>query len=150
MTQIEAVLNSRPLSWLSTDPADPSPLTPAHFLTLTPLRYLPAPPLDTESPNLLNRKRLLDLIVQTFWRRWHLEYLSQLQARQKWTKGCANIQPGTLVVLRQDNTPTLLWPIGIIEAVMPASDGVVCVARVRTPTGSYTRPIVRLCPLPTQ
>ncbi|XP_026467879.1 uncharacterized protein LOC113371473 [Ctenocephalides felis] len=41
LNQIEALLNSRPLCWLSNDPSDPQPLAPAHFLMQEPLSDLP-------------------------------------------------------------------------------------------------------------
>ena len=42
------------------------------------------------------------------------------------------------------------WSIGRITAVFPGVDGVVRVAEVATPQGSYRRPVRKLCPLPTQ
>ncbi|EFA08484.1 hypothetical protein TcasGA2_TC006136 [Tribolium castaneum] len=145
ITQIEALLNSRPLCTLSSDPNEPLALTPAHFLTGTPLQSLPIQNLDM-STNLVTRKELLDQILQTYWKRWHMEYLHNLQVRQKWNKPSSPIKVGTVVVLRTDNTPPLHWPLGVVQEVFPGKDGIVRVASVKTPNGLYKRPIVRLCP----
>ncbi|XP_024883564.1 uncharacterized protein LOC112462164, partial [Temnothorax curvispinosus] len=41
LAQVEAVLNSRPLCPMSTDPADLEVLSPGHFLTMEPLVSVP-------------------------------------------------------------------------------------------------------------
>lgn len=150
LTQVESLLNSRPLCWLSSDPIDPQPLTPTHFLTLTPLKMLPTSEVTSETLTRLTRKQLLDHLVQSFWRRWTSEYLHGLQIRQKWNTESCPVKVGTIVILMQDNTPVLQWPIGIIEAVFPGADGVVRVISVKTSRGTYRRPVIKVCPLPTQ
>ncbi|CAG7637498.1 unnamed protein product, partial [Allacma fusca] len=45
LAQIEACVNSRPISPLSTDPGDLSALTPGHFLIGQPLNSVPEPDL---------------------------------------------------------------------------------------------------------
>lgn len=150
LAQIEAIMNSRPLCWLSSDPTEPLALTPSHFLTLTPLQYLPAED-ETQKPiNRLTRKSLLDKIVQSYWKRWQNEYLSQLQARQKWNTTTYPVKPDLLVIVAHDNLPVLKWPIGIIKEVFPGRDGIIRVVSVKTKDGIYKRPVVKLCPLPTQ
>lgn len=150
LVQIECLLNSRPLTVLSSDPAEPSALTPSHFLNTAPLLSLPAPLVERDSVSLTHRHSLLDNLVQSFWTRWRMEYLHGLQVRQKWNTSSVPITPGTVVVVISDNTPPLSWPLAIVEKVHPSKDGVVRVVTVRNAKGTYLRPVVRLCPLPRQ
>lgn len=149
LIQIESLLNSRPLCLISSEP-NPEVLTPAHFLMSTPLQYLPATDVTDEKLTLTERKKLLDQMVDSYWRKWRLEYLQTLQGRAKWFKNEISLQIGTVVLLNQDNTPPLHWPLGVVTEVHPGRDGVVRVATVKTVTGTYKRPVVKLCPLPTQ
>ncbi|CAG9133315.1 unnamed protein product [Plutella xylostella] len=150
LAQIESVLNSRPLTVLSADPAEPAALTPSHFLHTAPLLSLPAAEVHDDNLSLLHRHSLLDKLVQSFWRRGRVEYLHGLQTRQKWNVPSSAIIPGTVVVIIDDNAPPLSWPLAIVDKVHPSRDGVTRVVTVRTARGTYARPVVRLCPLPSQ
>ncbi|KAJ8973144.1 hypothetical protein NQ317_001880, partial [Molorchus minor] len=86
----------------------------------------------------------------SYWKRWHLEYLSGLQSRQKWNTPSFPVKVGLLVIICRDNVPPLQWPVGIIEEVFPGKDGTVRVVRVRTRDGVYNRPATKVCPLPSQ
>lgn len=65
LIQIEAILNSRPLYPMSSDPNDLSVLTPGHFLTLEPLTAIPDPDLTHLKLNRLTRWQLLQNLHQT-------------------------------------------------------------------------------------
>lgn len=149
-TQIECLLNSRPLCKLNSDPEDCDLLTPNHFLKLTPLTCIPAVDVTEVNLNRLSRFQLIDQLMQSFWKRWSLEYLTQLQAREKWYNESINIKIGTVVLLKQENSPPLSWPTGIVSQLCPGKDGVVRVVLVKTPRGVYKRAVHNLCPLPSQ
>ena len=84
LVQIEACLNSRPLSPLSSDPSDLEPLTSGHFLIGEPLTSLPDNNLTDININRLDRWEMVQRSVQEFWKRWAAEYVSNLQSRVKW------------------------------------------------------------------
>lgn len=75
LTQIEAVLNSRPLCPLSDDAIDLDALTPGHFLISEPLITIPEPSLLNGSSARLSRPQLIRQYVDRFWVRWSTEYL---------------------------------------------------------------------------
>jgi hypothetical protein len=148
LCQIEAVLNTRPLGLLSADPSEPAPLMPAHFLNTVPLRSLPAAEITEERIHRLSRYSLLENLVQSYWRRWSMEFLHTLQSREKWNTDSRPITVGTVVLIITDNAPPLHWPLGIVTEIYPGKDGAIRVVLVKTKNGTYKRPVVRLCPLP--
>uniref|UniRef100_A0A8D9AJE5 Integrase catalytic domain-containing protein n=1 Tax=Cacopsylla melanoneura TaxID=428564 RepID=A0A8D9AJE5_9HEMI len=150
LTSIESILNSKPLCVLSSDGSEPSALTPAHFLNLVPLQPLPSKDVTEVSDNRLTRYELMNKIVQVYWKRWSLEYLSSLQERQKWTSLSPPLTPGTVVVVMQDLYAPQYWPMGVVTETFPGKDGITRVASVRTAKGIFKRPVVKLCILPTQ
>jgi hypothetical protein len=150
LAQIEALLNSRPLCGLSNDPNDPIALTPAHFLYGGPLNSFPAENVLNSNPARLTRYKMLDSMVQHYWKRWHVEYLSTLQVRQKWNTPTTPAKIGSLVVVMTPNVPPLGWPLAVIRELYPGKDGIPRVATITTKGGSYNRPVAKLCPLPNQ
>ncbi|XP_062703980.1 uncharacterized protein LOC134286384 [Aedes albopictus] len=83
LKQIEGCLNSRPISPMSTDPDDTSPLTPGHFLIGGPIIALPDKNVSETPANRLTRFEEIQKTVQLFWKRWRAEYLNNLQQRTK-------------------------------------------------------------------
>lgn len=148
LVQIEAVLNSRPLCPVSTDPTDLTALTPGHFLIGRPLTATPEGDLLDENINRLNRWQLITHIRQQFWKRWSNEYVSRLQQRPKWVGPKPNLTVGMMVLVKDDRLPPLQWKLGRIIEVHPGCDELVRVVTVRTTQGELKRPIVKIAPLP--
>lgn len=71
LTEIEAIVNSRPLSPLSDDPSDMTPLTPAHFLIGRPLNAVPGQDYTAVKENRLSALQRIQQTIQSFWKRWH-------------------------------------------------------------------------------
>ncbi|XP_049878925.1 uncharacterized protein LOC126375884 [Pectinophora gossypiella] len=148
LTQIEAILNSRPLTPLSSNPADCTPLTPGHFLIGRPLTCLPQPDHQDRPIHSLSRFQRIEQLRHQFWNRWSKEYIAELQHRVKW-RSCKNeLKLDSLVVVKDDQLPPLKWRLGRIVAVHPGPDGIVRVADIRTTTGIIRRAFSKLCPLP--
>lgn len=146
--QIEAVLNSRPLTPLSDDPDDFKALTPGHFLIGQELNAIPEPSMLELNVNRLSIWQKIQFVTQEFWKKWRLDYINSLQSRQKWTSLQPNVEVGRLVLLSEDNVPVSQWPLGRIVEVHPGKDGVVRVITVRTAKNILKRSIVRIALLP--
>lgn len=148
LTQIESVLNSRPICQLKDDPDDFEALTPGHFLIGGPLNALPNPSLEHVATSRLSRWQLCQKLVHHFWNRWRNEYLNSLQQRTKWWKKEENIQVGQLVLVVDDNQPPANWTLGRVAEIFTGKDGLVRVVNLKHKNGFLKRPITKLCLLP--
>ncbi|CAK1597725.1 unnamed protein product [Parnassius mnemosyne] len=147
-TQIEAVLNSRPLTPISTDPSDFSALTPAHFLIGRSLIAIPQPQIGDANITRLDRFKRIELIKQHFWSRFSLEYVNLLQQKVKWRSSTKELKLGSLVLVKERALPPLMWSLGRVMQLYPGSDGVSRVAELKTRRGTIRRAFNNICPLP--
>lgn len=147
LAQIEAILNSRPMTPMSTDPNDLSPLTPGHFLIGRPLTAPACSDLTRSTTSRLPRYDRIAQIRQHFWKRWSLEYISELQTRTKWQTNQDTLIPNTLVLVKEDNLPPLQWRLGRVVQTYPGKDGISRVAVIKTATGDIKRSYHKLCPI---
>lgn len=148
-TQVEGILNSRPLIPSSSDPNDYEVLTPAHFLIGQTLTAVPERNWSDAKVNFIKRYRHLQMIGQHFWARWQMEYLTTLQQRTKWQfHDDPEFYVGRLVLLKEENVPPMSWPLGRILQCHPGRDNVTRVVTVQAKNGTFKRAVARLCLMP--
>ncbi|KAL7724363.1 hypothetical protein ACLKA6_005827 [Drosophila palustris] len=94
----------------------------------------------------MDRWRNCQYYAQQFWQRWSSEYLSRLQRLQE----KENLQIGDLVLIKDERFPSNQWPLGRILETHAGCDGLIRVVTLKSNGGVLKRPIVKLCPLPTQ
>ncbi|XP_049876780.1 uncharacterized protein LOC126374292 isoform X2 [Pectinophora gossypiella] len=149
LCQIESILNSRPLMPLSSDINDYSCLTPGHFLIGTALNAYPESGEPVVIVNRLKFWKQCSNITNSFWKVWSKQYLNILQTRSKWRDIQPNVQVGTLVLLKEDSTAPMQWPLARVIQTFPGNDNRVRVVEVKTANGrTHKRSVVKICPLP--
>ena len=142
LLEVEATLNSRPLTSVSDDLNDFEALTPNHFLLG---RASPNHPIVTEDSCLRRKWRQVQTSLNLFWSRWIKEYLPSLNERTKWRQDTRNMRSGDLVVIKDSSMLRHKWPLGRVVDVIPSSDGRTRVAVVKRSDGStLTRAVGRL------
>ena len=143
--QVEACLNSRPLIPMTIHNQDGlTTLTASHFLLFNAPEAYSEDPRLPEDPSLLKKWNQCQAMVQHFWSRWSREYLNTLQSRTKWQRTRTNLQLDDIVIPKEDRTFACHWPLANIIQTYPGKDGLVRVAKVKTATGIYKRPVTKL------
>ena len=146
-TGVESLMNSRPLTQLSSDPNDEPVLTPNHFLVGHMGGELAPENVDTTKFNPRRRWRRVQELIRHVWKRWMKEYLTSISARKKWYERERNVNKGEVVLVIDTDMPRRQWTIGRIVETYPGADGFVRVVDVKTADGTYRRPISRISPL---
>ena len=143
LCEIEGIVNGRPLTKLSDDANDVTPLTPNHLLMLK--GGSAVPPGRFDANDIYRRRwRHAQHLANTFWRKWVRMYLPELQRRCKWTDTKPNLSVGDLVLITDMNTPRNLWPLALVVDATPGRDGLVRSVRLRTRTTELVRPITKV------
>jgi hypothetical protein len=145
LTNVEAQINSRPLTDISADKNDPTPLTPGHFLIGRNMMIVPNIPKVIQNTTLGKRWYYRQRLEKQFWTRWYKEYIAELNQFKKWTSVNANARVGDIVLIVEDNVKKQYWLLGRIEEVHLGRDNLVRSVTLRTKKGLIRRPIQRLC-----
>ena len=143
--EVEAIVNSRPLTTVNDDHTDLTPLTPSMILTGKKQLNVP-PPGNFQQADLYSRKRWrrVQYLANMFWTRWERELLMTLQSRNKWTKVQRNAKIGDIVLMIDDMVHRSNWRIGRISDVETDSKGIVRSVKVATKNNELRRPVSKV------
>lgn len=161
ITEVEAVVNSRPLTYVYTDIEEGTPLTLSHFLCGKRLTAIPKiskgkyddpdfiPKVDK---NAMKKKwKIQNTNMKIFWSCWRKEYLVNLRECDQITKKRNKIDAGPQigdVVLLGDQIPRSQWKLVQIIDLIRGKDGIVRAASIKMSNGTIlTRAIQHLYPL---
>lgn len=145
-SEVEFIINNRPLTHVSLDPSDRTALTPNHFLIGRTSEQRPGE-FDDNDLDLRKAWRKSQRLADCFWRRWIKEYLPELARRSKWFDQVPPLEKNSVVLIADGSLPRNDWPLGTVEEVFPGPDGKIRMATVKTSKGIYKRPVGKICVL---
>ena len=145
ITEIERILNDRPITALPSHPDDLSALTPAMIVTGSVADSLP-PDVFVKADGYKSSWRKTQYLADIFWKKWTCQYLPLLQIGKKWFGTNSNVKPGDLVLVMDESTKRGQWPKALVQDVMPDSNGLVRRVRLRTADAQILiRDIRKIC-----
>lgn len=156
IVEIEAVINDRPLTYVSSELGDIEPLTPAHLLHGRRITYLPHEMVDTDeivdpsygsTDSVRRRAKTLAVVLQDFQKRWRHDYLTSLREFHRSSGDTHQVIKKGDVVIIHDDVPRMMWKIAVVNDLVIGGDGLVRAATLRTANGTTNRPITKLYPL---
>ncbi|KAG1661276.1 hypothetical protein GQR58_021514 [Nymphon striatum] len=101
-------------------------------------------PDNISSENLCIREQEMLQRQEEFWKVWSSDYLRNLPAAYNKFKKQGNLKVGSVVLIKEDNSPRLKWVVGIVERLHVGRDGIHRSADLRTAAGIRTRAVQRL------
>ena len=165
LTEIEAILNSRPISYISAGDTE-EPLTPSHLLIGR--RVLTVPDnlgyicdlndeeYEVNEATLTRRMKHLNNVINHFWKRWKREYLAELRESHrsllKGARGDPQVDVGDIVIVYDEDIARRFWKLGRITELIVGVDKQVRGAKIVTTnhngqTTKLNRPLKKLYPL---
>ncbi|XP_055605883.1 uncharacterized protein LOC129754049 [Uranotaenia lowii] len=138
--EAEAIVNSRPLTYVPLGNTDAEALTPNHFLLYGEKCITqPIRPVKLDGAALRDSWRLSQTLVDMFWLRWIREYLPVIARRTKWFDPIKPLEAGDVVLIVNEKRRNG-WERGLIVEVVKGADGQVRQAYVQSGNGIIRRP----------
>ena len=126
MTEVEAVINSRPLTVETmSDPNSLILILPSNILTMKTSAVMP-PSGTFQLADLYCKERWMRVqhITNEFWSRWRKQFLTSLQIRMKWNKTRRIFKVGEIVLLKDEHSRNQ-WPMTCVVQTEPDKIGMV-------------------------
>lgn len=110
MSEVENVVNSKPLTYITMEDGSVQALTPNHFLFGSSNGMRELGEFTDEDAILRKNYMRSQQFANVFWRRWVAEYLPTLTRRTKWHEPIKPVEVGDLVLVIHPNLPRNSWP----------------------------------------
>ncbi|GFY35872.1 integrase catalytic domain-containing protein [Trichonephila clavipes] len=136
---------SKPLTYVSEDPGELIPLTPAMFLGES-HSYSVSDIEEVDSQKLSKRIKYRRKLFNDLRQRLRKEYLSELIQKCN-EKSSREPKVGEIVLFEDDNKKRLFWPMAKIIELIPGRDGKIRTVKLKTQHGTVLRPVQRVYPL---
>ncbi len=133
--EIEACINSRPLTYVGEELDSTLPLTPSHFLIGRTAGFKVEDrdegKVQSTTMDLNFREQIRQQQLDKFWKLWSCDYIRNLPPIVKEFLPKCNLREGYMVLIKEDNIPRMSWPCGIVLEVIPDKDGLIRSVKVK-------------------
>ncbi|XP_055619209.1 uncharacterized protein LOC129764293 [Toxorhynchites rutilus septentrionalis] len=126
LTEVENVINSRPLTYVPIEDPEAPVLTPNHFLLGSSSGLKPATTFDDSAVVLRRSWCISQVETNIFWKRWVRDYLPDLTKRTKWFDEVKPIEVNDIVVVVDPGLPRNCWPKGRVISVNKSKETRAC------------------------
>ena len=145
MCEVCAIMNSRPVAVLDSDPSDSLVLSPSMLLTQKQGDTATLTEGLSQKDMYKSQWKHVQVLSDIFWKKWREGYLQALQTRRKWNQNRKNLKNGDFILLRDKICHRNDWSTAVVEKTLPSDDGLVRKATVRMIRDGvvvrYTRPV---------
>ncbi|XP_055944342.1 uncharacterized protein LOC129975313 [Argiope bruennichi] len=156
LTEMECVINNRPITYESDELDEPRALAPSHFLLpgqsepgFVPEYFLDLFESASDRVTLSRRKLFQTRLLKELWLKWKEQYLLMLKSAHNLANPSSyqNLKIGDIVLVEGASKSKLLWEMGVIQELIMGRDGLVRACIVKTSKGKLRRAVQLLYPL---
>ena len=144
LIDIEAMINSRPLTPVIFHDVEERPLTPNDLLMPDANSVIPLPLSDNRDAYIKNKYKQTKFLINRARERWLKKYLPTIAERSKWFAEKRNLGVNDIVILTKDPTAQHMFELGVVRNVFPDNKGLVRSVLVKCQDKTLQRPISKL------